>query len=611
MNFRSTVWLVALALGLLAFIYFIDLRLGRQSEPSQAGARLFPQLDPASVTGVEISRTNRVIRAELVNDQWQLTNPPYPAQSTGIENLLQALTTLGRQHEIPAQEIISRSGGLSPFGLDPPVATVTLQGPTNLVQLRVGSRTLIGDRVYVQPVGASGIYMVDASLLQSLPQTDEPWRDPMLVQPSNLAFDRISITAGSRSFKIERDRTNQTWRLTEPAPRRADFRRVEYLIQQLRNARVSQFVSDDPKADLETFGLQTPESEVALSLGTNSVFRLQFGRASTNHPALVHARSLARTNVIVLVPQKLAELFKHPYTDFRDQTLLTFRPSAVDLIEVHAKESFAVQRHSNEWRIVAPFQAPADKQLMDLFLKDLGTLEIVKFERDAVADFSPYGLVKPQRQYILKTTVTNGNASTNQVLLQADFGSSPTNDLGLIEGDKVFCRRSDELSVYVVRSSEMVGLRAAAYELRDRHVWSFAASNVVGVTIQQNGQKRELARDPATGAWDKNDVIRSAAIEETLHRLGGLEVDSWATKGEEQAKLLGTAESTYQITVDLKEPSGPRQLQLSFGKQAAIGQPYAAVVLEQGQPVIFRFPPNLYLALLQNLSIPSSSTENP
>ena len=36
---------------------------------------------------------------------------------------------------------------------------------------------------------------------------------------------------------------------------------------------------------------------------------------------------------------------------------------------------------------------------------------------------------------------------------------------------------------------------------------------------------------------------------------------------------------------------------------------YGAVILEENQPVVFKFPPNLYALIVQFLSVPSASVE--
>jgi len=238
---------------------------------------------------------------------------------------------------------------------------------------------------------------------------------------------------------------------------------------------------------------------------------------------------------------------------------------------------------------------------MQIFLENLARLEVIGVEKEVVTDFAPYGLVKPLRQYALKTTVTNSLGVTNQLLVQVDFGTRPTNEF-----DKVYCRRSDENSVYVVAVPD---LSRAAFALRDRRIWNFASSNVMSITISQHGQKRELPRDPVSKAWFRQDQVASAAVEETVHRLGELQADSWVARGPAQAKLLKTDGSEYQLILDVNLGGGtPTKLLLNL-RLGSSGQPYGAVLLEEHQLIVFKFPPALYGMILQNLSIPVVNAE--
>jgi hypothetical protein len=592
-------------LAALLFLYI----LAFESRDTHSAARpqeasLLPLLEPSKVTQVEIVRSNSTIRAELLKDQWQLTSPPYPAQVTAIDSFLQALAGLTRATQIPVDKAVSQAGGLAQFGLNPPQTTILLQQGTNSSRLFVGSKTLVGDQIYVRPDGDPSLYTTSLSLLQYLPASVDQWRHSKLVHLENLSFDRIAITAGSRPLRFELDRTNHAWRMIEPMATRADLGRVEDVIQKLRGAPVSRFVTDDAKANLEPYGLQPPEAELILSLGTNPVFRVQFGRSPANDPTQVFARRLSHTNV-VLVSRELVESITRPFDFFRDRTLLSFPAAACRRIEVHADQPFVLEWQTNaEWQIVAPFRAPADRQLMQLFLESLSKLEIIRFERDADSDFAPYGLVPPRRRYVLQAASTNSPAGTHQVLAQVDFGISPTNEF-----DKVFCRRPDESSVYVVRQYDMFELPAAAFSLRDRRIWEFASSNFQHLTIGRRGQVRELTRDPVSRLWFKDDQVEHAAIEETLHRLGELQADSWVARGREQVALFRLDGSDYRLTLDLNENGRSRQLTLAL-RVGAGGRPYAAVVLdEEKEPVVFHFPVALYALVAKYLNVPTAESE--
>src|SRR5690349_3524228 len=126
MNSRTTVGLVLLAAILFGYIYFVDRRSDAPAELKDKVTRLLPHFDSAKVTSIEIGRSNLTLRAEMVHNEWRLLTPPCPAQAAAIESFLRTLSLLNRQTELSAHEISSRSGGLAPFGLAPPLTTIKL-----------------------------------------------------------------------------------------------------------------------------------------------------------------------------------------------------------------------------------------------------------------------------------------------------------------------------------------------------------------------------------------------------------------------------------------------------------------------------------------------------
>jgi len=81
MTFRSTLILLVSAACLFAFIYFFESRLPEDSTKRSA-ARIISGLDSRSIGAVEITRSNNlVVRIQRTNENWQLTNPPYPRKA--------------------------------------------------------------------------------------------------------------------------------------------------------------------------------------------------------------------------------------------------------------------------------------------------------------------------------------------------------------------------------------------------------------------------------------------------------------------------------------------------------------------------------------------------
>src|SRR5207249_9019277 len=127
---------------------------------------------------------------------------------------------------------------------------------------------------------------------------------------------------GTRFFELQRDAAGKEWRMTQPMKARADNPKIEDLLQKLQNLRADKFVTDDPNADLASFGLQPAELELVVAQGTNNLLLLQFGKSPTNDASLVYARRRDQ-NSVVLVAKDQLNSWRADYKDFRDRFLIT------------------------------------------------------------------------------------------------------------------------------------------------------------------------------------------------------------------------------------------------------------------------------------------------
>ncbi|MFO1476337.1 MAG: DUF4340 domain-containing protein, partial [Verrucomicrobiota bacterium] len=274
MNPKSTWFGVAVAAGLFAFIFFFE---RHHHQPPPGPARILPALDPATVDQIQILPKGQLeIRLQRTNGVWWITRPfTYPAQTTGVDGMLRYLTNLTCSSFIAPQELKNVHKAAEEYGLEPPQLTFIFQHGDEQNIVHLGYKTAPGDQMFLQVVGVGEIYIVDASALQQIPVKADDWRDPMLADFSRLQFDRVLVTNAGRAFELQRNPTNKLWRLLPPGREaRADNGKVDEAIQKLMSLHAGQFVTDDPKADLDSYGLLTPELSLSLAHGTNPVLLL-------------------------------------------------------------------------------------------------------------------------------------------------------------------------------------------------------------------------------------------------------------------------------------------------------------------------------------------------
>jgi len=179
-------------------------------------------------------------------------------------------------------------------------------------------------------------------------------------------------------------------------------------------------------------------------------------------------------------------------------------------------------------------------------------------------------------------------------------------EFGTSQDDRVFVRRTDEVSVYTISKEQYEQLPREAWQLRDRRVWSFSTNQISAVTVTIPGQTIRFLRDgPADWslAPGSQGSINDLAIEETMYRLGDLHAEFWTAKGDDQRERYGFNNDPYSISVELKGAAEPKVLKVEFGGDSPTQYTYALTEVD-GQSTIFEFPKKLQFELVRDLMLP-------
>lgn len=595
MKSKTTVIWFVLAAALFAFIWIFE-HYFQPAAPEISS--LLPGLRASAVTGIQISPAGAPeISAIRTNGVWQLEKPiAYSAQSAGIETLLAAVEKLVPVLRLTAGDLRAHQNADREFGFENPQFFVVIQAGEQSWQLRIGNKTAPGDGVYVRVVGGDGAFVTDTAWLQLLPHSAGDWRDTALVAAAGVC-DWIVITNGAKAIELElrRDPTNHLWHMIRPWPARADSLRITVALQQLRTARVTQFVSDNPKEDLAAFGLQPAELDVWLGRGTNYFAAVHAGKNSTENPAQIFVRREGSGAVLATAKESLLP-WRGAVNDFRDPQLFELTAPVAE-IEVRGETNaagFTLQSHgSNSWSVVGE-KFPADADNVQTFVRLLAGFSVLEFVKDinTARDLQDRGLAPPARTITLRTVA----GDTNSVLAQLLFGATETN--------KVFVKRADEGFVYALTTNDFNRLPENGWEFRDRRIWSFSETNVAQVTLRQNGKTRQLLRtgenkwSPAPGS---QGIIDPLAVEETVHRLGELAATGWVGRNFPAPEKFGLNTNNLELTVELK--TGEKRI-VDFGGVVPQSQTVFAAVTLDGERWTFVFPAPLCALVAAHLTIP-------
>lgn len=594
MSWRPTIILLAAASVLFAFIWLVE-RPIREEKLRQADHTILQGFNPKSVNTIEVTlRSGLDLLAERVEarpDSWKLIRPvAYPAQTGPIMALLDSLARLAWQYRIPAGDLKNMPDAQDKYGFARPAVEISLNGDGLSEKILIGEVSAYGDEIFLQVVGDPNIYRVSTDFLSAIPANSSPWRSRSLLDLAHVPFDSIMVRSPGRGieFDLTRDVTNHIWYMSKPVSARGNTSRINQLVSVLEGLQVQGFVTDDPKADLETFGLQaspqTPDLDLTFAMGTNMVADLQVGAALTNLPDLAFARRADPSNVVVIARDPL-RAWQGAYTNFLDYHFISTPPEQIGVIDVQGDGHFTVEKESDgRWMVHASTTFPADTMLMQEWLASFTNIQ-TQIEATVATDFEKYGLVHPSLEYTLQA-----NAATNSAIARIDFG--------VRTNGKVFERRPDELSLNYINAWDYDRLPRADWQLRDRRIWSFDSTNVTSLTIHQQGATRKYVRIPG-GDWTFAPGYHGppmpnwSAIEEGVHRLGNLRAVFWTGVGDAQMRGLGFPGADFSLTIEMKTDGKTETREIAFGGRSQYSYPYASVLLN-GQRVIFEFPVDLY-----------------
>jgi hypothetical protein len=592
MKSKTTALWFVLAATLAAAIWFLEKHF---TPAAPAENFLFAGLRAGQVTDIQIIPAGaREISVSRTNKNWRLEKPfAYPAQTAAIQALLGALEKLTPVMALTAAEMRGRKNADAEFGFENPQFTLDLAAGEQSWHLRVGNKTAPGDGVYVRVVGAAGALVTDAGWLQFLPRDAAGWRDTSLVDTAD-TVDWIVVTNGAKAIELRRDVTNHLWRMIRPLQARADSLRIVTALQQLRSAKVSQFVSDDPKADLTTFGLEPAALDVWLGHETNLLTAVHAGKDAPGNPGQVFARREGWNAIVTTAKEPLAP-WRGAVNEFRDPHLLELTAPVAE-IEVRGENNFTLQqRGSNVWA-VAGEKFPVDAENVQAFIRLLAGFRVADFVQDVVTGpgLQSFGLTNPPaRQITLRAAVSD----TNSVIAQLLFGAATTN--------QIYVKRADEDFVYALALDDLNRLPMSGEEFRDRRTWNFSEMNVTQVTLRQNGKMRQLVRT-GVNQWSlaagSQGIIDPFAVEETIHRLGELTAAGWLGRGPAALEKIGLNTNNLSVAIELK--SGEK-LAVDFGLE--ISQTALAAVTLDGERWTFVFPPLIYPLVAEHLTIPANA----
>src|SRR5256884_3471380 len=462
MNWRTTLILAVVVLGVFAYLRFFEMK-----QPSTGEARRQAQnvvnFDRNKIDGVVIQNGDEKVEIRHRDNKWRLETP-FKDQADGalVENLLSDMESWQKEGIIPAKDIDADKSKLNEYGLNRPKLKLKLIGSDRPPEILFGKDAALEGRMYIRFENSKETFLAKQSVKKDIDKKAEEFRDKKLTDLTTAQVRRTALKTPAGEMELEKQ--GDHWDIVKPLRARADDEKVGDLIAQVITARIQQFVTGD-HGDLRPYGLAEPRGSITLFsqegkkdqkvetadsskvVGEDKGQTLQIGSITEKEKGQVYVRFAPRGAVYTL-PRKIDEAINTKPADIRDNHLVRIDTNILDriTIDVPGKGKTVLARKDGNWTIASQNNAPADSGAVCRLIDSLQNERVTKFVEDVASNLPKYGLDKPHLQLTFSSFASENTAETKA-------GEQPVAPLvfGKDEGDNVYARLTDEPFVVAVR----------------------------------------------------------------------------------------------------------------------------------------------------------------
>lgn len=479
----STYFYLAVALGLVCYVTFIDKKLPGTKDQEAAENELF-KFDSDEVTGLEITNVHDTFIFQKDNNHWEIKKPVDTlADSATIDGILDQISGAQPRQIIEPDKFTDAN--LKEWGLAPNAAErVVIHTPDKQYELLIGRKVAINDSVYARASGRKNepVRVIPSTIKDALQKDLSDFRSRNVfdfeADKVTKVVTRVADTTASPGQQCEVDLKEGKWTLQMPLVARASDADVQALLGKILAVRAIDFITDDA-SNLTQYGLTSPTATLSVTIQADSPGAanppeeekvLQIGGPVPNKPDQVYAQRLKSNSVFTLARSNVDDLLK-AVPNVRDRHVFPFSPATVTGFSYSFGTRKAQgRRDQGLWKTSGDTEGSADVGKVTDLLARLSQLETTPLVKDSATDLKPFGLDKPQGKITIQST---------------EFKPEPSLSLliGKAENKLLYVRNSAEPFIYTIPDNALDFLSPNNLSLLDARVINLDLSHVKGLTI--------------------------------------------------------------------------------------------------------------------------------
>lgn len=387
--------LVLAALGL--YLYLIEFPAKESQEREESVKKKVLTVEEQAITSLTFKTDREELVLERTPDKgWALIKPiRAEADPRELQSLIRAIV-LGSVHRV----VEENPTALAPFGLDKPVAAVTIKGGSAEDTLLIGDTGPLSSTLYVLRTSDHALLLTDLAPKDFVNKSLMTFRKKDILHIPSGEVDRIRLTYPTTEIVLYRvsDKPKPRWKIRYPVEAEADLNEVRMLLFRLEDLKAMSIVDPGPARDALAKTLKQPKVKITVHAHDgDQIVKLHQPDPSSGEAI---AETAPDAPLYRINPTFVKDFTKELY-HLQDKRLFGADESDIAMLAVktHA-ETYSLINQNGEWVLEDRPTDKIDQQSVILFVSRVVSVPAEERVIKQAGPLAPYGLVNPAAEFV-------------------------------------------------------------------------------------------------------------------------------------------------------------------------------------------------------------------
>jgi Domain of unknown function (DUF4340) len=560
MNVRITLALLAIAVGLGAFIWILD----RRSPTGEQRKGYILEFDRNDVTSIEITNEAAKTILHKTASGWQIVAPVNDrADARVLDSLLDQLRFL-RQDDLISDlgKKAEKQKRLKDFGLLKPRLKIEWQAKNRKFGVEFGADAAVEGTCYIRTQGNDEVFVTGNEVKDLVSKRSDAFRDHQITPFLTTQIDRVILHQNVGDIELVRQQDD--WQIVRPIKARAGNGTVNAMLEKINTTPILGFVESEkaPKGENEN-----PSRSVSLYSGDEKV-EISCGSPIAGRPGKIYLRIASRPS-LVEVSDAFGQTIDVKPNQLRDRKIARLNPDFVDHIRIDHSGGISVflVRQEDHWQIASDQNAPANSEMINQLITMLNGTDVREFVSDTATDLGRHGLDPPALRIAFSSYASDNTA-------ESSAGEEPVATLavGKLDNNAYYARIEEEPYVFSIDQQTVDSLPTHNFSFRSLDVLRLQRSDLLSLNIEDSDGLTEITREDGqrwlvrtkTGSQDE------AALQTLLNTVAQIRAVAW----------VGPVQPSYGLdhpleTIQIQTKNA--QISLQIGSPDDKGNRYATI----------------------------------